>query len=224
MAIKKIPNYVLPEYQEAVKNKINWEIEREKAVLLIHDMQVYFTDAYDKAGEPFQTIIRNMIALKEVCKENNIPVVYSAQPEGQLPSQRGLLLDFWGEGIPAGQKKQDIIKELQPDTDDLVITKWRYSAFENTSLEELMKKWGKSQILITGIYAHIGCLTTAVAASMKNIKPFVIADAMGDFSREKHCLSLEYIGQLAGMILDTAQAVEVLKNHDAGSVKPELSA
>jgi len=207
MAINKIMDYSITKIDGLIQNKVHWDIVKEEVVLLIHDMQVYFTDAYDKNGKMYQTMLNNIKKVKAECKKNNIPVVYSAQPEGQTVMQRGLLLDFWGMGIPVGEKKHDIIRELYPEKDDIVITKWRYSAFENTELEKLMGKWGKNQLIITGIYAHIGCLITSVNASMKNIKPFMISDALGDFSQAKHKMALEYVSQLSGMVMSTELAL-----------------
>ena len=77
---------------------------------------------------------------------------------------------------------------------------------------------GKHQLIITGIYAHIGCLATSVNASMKNIQPFIIADAMGDFSEEKHKMALEYISQLSGMVIDTEEFLNGFKKNKELSI------
>lgn len=214
VGIKRIDSYDMPTLDILSTNKVRWTLEVKQAVLLIHDMQKYFTEAYHQEEALYQVFVTNMIKIRTFCKKMSIPVIHSAQPAGQSKEQRGLLLDFWGTGIPEGEKKQNIIEELKPDSSDIVVTKWRYSAFENTNLYQIMSDMGKSQMIITGIYAHIGCLSTAVAASMKNIKPFFIADAMGDFSREKHCMALEYVSQLAGIVINTEQLIDDQKVFD----------
>lgn len=208
MGIKKIKEYKLPVADEIPQNKISWKFDKNNAVLLIHDMQQYFLEAYDSQSLLYKSLLQNIKTIKTFCVENNIPVVYSAQPKGQTDEQRGLLLDFWGKGIPQNGVSEEIIEQLQPDINDIIITKWRYSAFENTELHDVLKRLDKNQLIICGIYAHIGCLTTAVTAFMRGIKPFFVADAMADFSKEKHLMALEYISQLAGKVVTIKDIVE----------------
>lgn len=92
-----------------------------------------------------------------------------------------------------------------PDDSDTVLVKWRYSAFHRSPLEEKLKEAGRDQLIITGVYAHIGCMTTATDAFMRDIKPFFVADALADFSREEHLMALNYVAGRSGRVVMTEE-------------------
>ena len=108
---------------------------------------------------------------------------------------------MWGPGLNAHPDQQKIVEALSPQADDKVLAKWRYSAFKRSPLAEMMKEMGRDQLAICGVYGHIGCLTTALDAFMHDIKPFMIADAIGDFSLEDHLMTLNYVAGRCGMVV-----------------------
>jgi bifunctional isochorismate lyase/aryl carrier protein len=69
----------------------------------------------------------------------------------------------------------------------------------------MLKESGRDQLIITGVYAHIGCMTTATDAFMRDIKPFFVADALADFSREEHLMSLKYVAGRCGRVVMTEE-------------------
>ncbi|RYZ42458.1 MAG: isochorismatase family protein [Myxococcaceae bacterium] len=211
MALPAIAPYPMPGAADLPRNKIAWTPEPKRAVLLIHDMQRYFVDAFTQGQSPVTELVANIQRLRAHCTALGIPVVYSAQPPDQTPEQRGLQLDFWGKGLRGGpEQKQKIIDALAPAEGDILLTKWRYSAFRNTRLMEVMRDQGRDQLIICGIYAHIGCLQTASDGSMSEVRPFLVADAVADFSREKHQLALDYASQLVAFVTSTQQLMDAM--------------
>ncbi|HSC69317.1 MAG TPA: isochorismatase family protein [Cellvibrio sp.] len=205
MAIPKIAPYSLADAAQLPANKISsnqvsWPIDASKAVLLVHDMQAYFVDFYQRDAEPMASLIRNIQTLKAACKAAGIPVVYTAQPGDQKKEDRALLTDFWGPGLAANPALTDIVEQLAPAADDIQYTKWRYSAFKRTPLREFMRAQKRDQLIICGVYAHIGILSTALEAFMEDIEATVVADAVADFSLADQQMALNYIAQRCGYI------------------------
>ena len=201
MAIPRIEEYAGPINSSFPKNKVNWKVNPDEAVLLIHDMQDYFLDFFGQDSLQIKNLVKNIQDLKKECKRRGIKVIYSSQPDKQSVEDRGLLNDFWGKGIDTAAHRKAITPLLAPDDDDIVITKWRYSAFERTNLKELLAEMHCSQIIITGIYGHIGCLQTACHAFMMDIKPFLIGDCIADFNLDSHQWTLDYVARNCGQVL-----------------------
>ena len=227
MALPKIAPYSYREQEH--QNRVNWRVDPARAALLVHDMQRYFVRAFEleRDGQPLpdaqiNIAIANIRRLLDAAHAANIPVYYTAQPPRQNPADRRLLTDFWGDGLQDDENAQ-ILDELAPTEADTVLTKWRYSAFVRSPLEEQLKDLGRDQLIIGGIYAHIGCLTTALEAFMRDIQPFMVVDALADFTAEEHRMACEYASGRCARVLNTA---EVLENINTGALvtadEPEL--
>lgn len=210
MGIPAIFPYSMPVEAELPANKVAWQPEPQRAVLLIHDMQNYFLMAYNTTESPVVELFSNISRLRNQCAKLGIPVVYSAQIGGQSPEERGLLQDFWGPGMEADPFQSQIAAEVAPSEQDLVMTKWRYSAFQKTNLLQVIQEHGRDQLIVSGIYAHIGCLLTSCEAFMQDIQPFFVADAVADFSLEKHKLALTYASERCAVTLTTRQLLAAL--------------
>lgn len=196
MAIPRISSYPLPSSRP--ENRTEWQINPSKAVLLVHDMQSYFVNFYDIRQAPMRSLIQQINSLIVAAKAAGVPVVYTAQPANQHPKDRALLTDFWGTGLT--EQDTSILPALAPTADDKVYTKWRYSAFKRSTLLEDMQAQGRDQLIICGIYAHIGILSTALDAFMYDIKAFVVADAVADFSEAEHLHAMEYVSSRCGQV------------------------
>jgi bifunctional isochorismate lyase/aryl carrier protein len=215
MAIPKLQAYALPTAADIPANKVDWAFEPARAALLIHDMQEYFLNFWGENSAMMETVVANIKALRDFAKKHNIPVYYTAQPKEQSDEDRALLNDMWGPGLTRSPEQQRVIAALAPDEADTVLVKWRYSAFHRSPLEELLKETGRNQLIITGVYAHIGCMTTATDAFMRDIKPFFVADALADFSREEHLMSLKYVAGRSGRVVMTEELLPLPASKEA---------
>ncbi|PPK62591.1 isochorismatase family protein [Actinokineospora auranticolor] len=210
MGLPTIAPYPMPAESELPKNRVEWVPDPDRAVLLVHDMQNHFLRAFDTTASPVVDLVLNIAALREVCRMLGVPVVFSAQPGGQRPDERGLQLDMWGNGIGQDPADAEIVAGLAPGGSDILMTKWRYNAFHRTELADVMAEHRRDQLIVTGIYAHIGCLMTTADAFMRDVQAFLVADAVADFSAEDHAMALRYAATRCGTTVTTTRLIEQL--------------
>jgi isochorismate hydrolase len=198
MGIPPIKPYPLPGAGELPDNVAGWKAEPDRAVLLVHDMQRYFVRPFpDQVRGP---LVRTIATLLGRCRDREVPVVYTAQPGGMTDEKRGLLKDFWGPGMRVDPADREVVEPLGPRSADLVLTKWRYSAFFASDLLAGLRALGRDQLVVCGVYAHVGVLMTAVDAFSNDIETFLVADAIADFSAEYHRLALDYAARCCAVV------------------------
>jgi isochorismate hydrolase len=198
MGIPPIAAYPLPVAGELPDNVVGWTPEPDRAVLLIHDMQRYFLRPFP---DPIRVpLVSTVAGVLDRCRAQGVPVAYTAQPGGMTEEQRGLLKDFWGPGMTVAPGDREVVEPLTPLPGDRVHTKWRYSAFFNSGLLADMRALGRDQLIVCGVYAHVGVLATAVDAYTHDIQPFIVADGTADFSAQYHRLALAYAARRCAVV------------------------
>lgn len=218
MPIPSIPPYDIPQAPSGAA--VGWTPDPDRSALLVHDMQNYFIDAYEPNQDPIRSAIANIRALVDAADDAGVPVFYSVQPPRQQSARRGLLSEFWGSGMQT-ERDAEVIAPLSPRAHHHVVTKWRYSAFQRTDLGQSLAFAKRDQLLICGVYGHMGCQVTAADAFMDDIQAFLVRDAIADFSADDHARAIGWVARRAGRVLDTDDVVECL---GAARLKQEVHA
>jgi bifunctional isochorismate lyase/aryl carrier protein len=210
MPIPTIAPYPMPARHHLRPGPAAWRADPRHAVLLIHDMQRYFVSFFPADRSPTRHLLANVRALRGAAAALGIPVVFTVQPGRMSRTDRGLLYDVWGEGMSDAAEARGIVEELAPGPGDLVVTKYRYSAFHRTGLAADLARMGRDQLVVCGVFAHIGCLLTACDAYSHDIQPFLVADAVADFTAEDHLMALDYAARRCAVTVTTEDLIAAL--------------
>src|ERR1700744_6347313 len=161
----------VPEYE--IRERVR--IDPARTALVVVDMQ---NDFVRQGGgllvpdaEPTLPAVR---ALLELARAHGMRVVYSqdthreGDPEWQI----------WPEHAREGSWGWEIIDDLAPGRDDIVLRKLRYDAFYGTPLDHLLRLWGVDTLVICGTVANICVHYTAASAALRWYKVVIPRDAI----------------------------------------------
>ncbi|MGW1144322.1 isochorismatase family protein [Streptomyces sp. NPDC002454] len=196
--IPRIAGYPMPGEADLPPNTARWTVRPDRAALLVHDMQEYFLRPFVPAQR--RELVENVALLRDGCARLGMPVAFTAQPGSMTPQQRGLLNDFWGPGMRLDPDDRAVTAALAPRGGEQVFTKWRYSAFHRSGLLPWLRHQGRDQLVICGVYAHVGVLATALEAFTHDLETFLVADAVADFCAEDHRLALDYAARRCAVV------------------------
>ena len=203
--IPAIGAYPMPVRDDLPGNIAPWVVDPDRAVLLVHDMQRFFLRPFP--DDVRTALVANTAAVRDRCRAAGVPIAYTAQPGGMTPTERGLLKDFWGPGMKVDPADRAVVEPLGPEPGDWQFTKWRYSAFFRSDLLGRMRHHGRDQLVVCGVYAHVGVLMSAVEAFTNDIEAFLVADAVADFSAEHHRMAVEYAAERCAVVVTAAEVL-----------------
>ncbi|UDY24266.1 isochorismatase family protein [Nocardioides sp. Kera G14] len=207
MALPDLISYPTP--VELPTSRATWELDPSRTAVLVHDLQRYFLRPYAPDCGALRDALDHTAAIVAAARAAGSPVFYTAQTgrQGEVGQPvRGLQGDLWGGGMSPIPEHTEIVPEVAPAAGDTVLVKHRYSAFAHSDLEVCLAARGRDQLVITGVYAHIGVLATALDAFQREIHPFVVGDGVADFSADAHDRALAQVASCTGVVA-SAEAV-----------------
>jgi ureidoacrylate peracid hydrolase len=218
-------------------------IDPSKTAVLVVDMQNDFGATggmFDRAGvdiRMIQRVVEPIAKVLRVARAAHIPVIYIkmehqpdlsdtgptdggywvknrifsigtavAAPDGS--ASRILVKDTWNT---------EILKTLAPEPNDIVISKYRYSGFYQTSLDDTLKARRIKHLIVTGCTTSVCVESTVRDGAFRDYSCIVLGDCTAE-PLGHHDASLALIEKLFGWVSSSQQFVDAL-----GAVSPSFA-
>lgn len=179
-----------------------------ESALLIIDMQRFFLESSSHAYVPLaEPIIENVQRLLDAYRGASSPVVFTRHALCQGESA-GAMGRWWGDVVYDDQERSRIIPQLASQAGEVVLRKTRYNAFTGTDLEKLLRKWGTTSVVITGVMTHLCCETTARDAFVRDFDVYFVTDATAAKSEDLHMASLKTLADGFATLAKTDEVIQ----------------
>ena len=187
------------------------------AVLVIDFVRAYVTPGAALYSPPVVAAVAATPPLLDAARAAGVPVIYTRvlyHPNGRdgglfvrkIPALRAM--------VP-GEPLAEIVPELPPGADDLVITKQYASAFFGTHLAATLTAQGIDTLVIAGCSTS-GCVrATAVDAIQHGFLPVVVRDCVGDRRAEPHDANLFDMQAKYGEVMERDAVIAFLRRASA---------
>ncbi|OYV47926.1 MAG: hypothetical protein B7Y73_09945 [Acidocella sp. 35-58-6] len=156
----------------------------KKTALLVIDVQnIYAAPESPLYVSSIEHSLANINLLIEAFSKAAKPVIYVRHVHRADGRDAGRMFDFGGAAEPVsfveGAEESAYVPQLHIADAGLHITKRRYSSFEGTELDGILRSLGCDGVAICGYMTNFCCDTTARAAHDKDYFVDFIADATG---------------------------------------------
>lgn len=180
------------------------EIDVQRSAVIVVDMQHAFCSKegmFDKIGwldeEKVQKVINADKRVIEAARNAGMKLIYlrmayrpdysnAGGPESpNYWKEVGMVKmrenpEWHGDFVTKGTWDWEIIDELEPEEEDIIVDKNRYSGFSNTELDSILQTFNIKYLIFTGIATNVCVESTLRDAYFAEYFPILVKDACGN--------------------------------------------
>ena len=160
----------VPEYETYDEVRV----DPAKTAVIVVDMQNDFVREGGSLVVPdAEGTVPKIQGLLDLARESGMKVVFTQDTHADGDPE----WEIWPEHVREGSWGWEIVEELAPREDELVIRKVRYDAFYGTHLDHYLRVWGADTLIICGTVANICVHYTAASAALRWFEVVIPRDA-----------------------------------------------
>lgn len=233
----------IPMYVKIMAKPDSIAFDAARTAIIVVDMENDFGTKggmFDRAGIDISMIQKTINPTSNVlaaARKAGIKIIYLKMgysqdlsdlgSEGSPNRMRHLQIMHVGDTMtaPTGIKSRilirdtwntDIITQLQPQTDDIIVYKTRFSGFYQTQLDSILKSQNIKYLIITGCTTSICVESTIRDATFRDYSPIVLEDCTAEpigygLSRSNHEASLLNIQVLFGWVSTSSEFIKAIQ-------------
>ncbi len=185
---------------------IDEKTNKEKVTILIIDMLNEYLDTDGKIYcSECREIIPNIKKLIDFVREKRFPIVYvnTSHINDKDPET-----EKWGVHALRGSWGAEVIPELKPLEDDIIVFKRTYDGFYNSELEITLRSLETKTVVTCGIHTHVCVLMTSVGAFYRGFKVIALEDCITTGYKPNHESRLRFYKTHIGELLKLNEFIE----------------
>lgn len=205
------------------------EIDLQRTAVLVIDMQNAFVNKggmFDLSGKDMEYIAKTIVPNRNiirVARDRGIKVIYAVHritadmkeigpmSRFSLTPERLKNPEVRNGSILEGTWGTEIIDELKPREDEIVIVKRRFGAFSGTELDMMLRTYDIRYLIFTGVATNICVETSLREASQLQYLPVLVSDACAASDPTRQQSSIDNIKEIFGWVTTSDQVLKALK-------------
>lgn len=184
-------------------------INKSKTALIVIDLQKGISQMEAKPHAA-KDVIANAAKLADAFRKNSMPVFLVRVSMGPGTALRAMSDESFQRPANVAPDWSDLVAEMTPQANDIVITKRQWGAFYGTELELSLRRRDIDTIVLCGIATDYGVESTARFAYEYGFQQIFAEDAMSSRSEEQHNAAVKYVLRRIGRVRKTEEILKAL--------------
>lgn len=187
---------------------------QKPAVLVVDFIRAYTTEGAPLFAPDVVTAVSETVDLLDLARQKNVPIIYTQVLYNKNGLDGGIFVQKVAvlRTMVPGEPLAEIVPELPPAAEDVIVIKQYASAFFGTSLAAMLTSMGVDTIILTGCSTS-GCIrATAVDGMQYGFRVIVPRECVGDRHQAPHEANLFDINSKYGDVVGKTAVMEYLQN------------
>lgn len=172
-----------------------------KTAVVVIDMINDFVTGVFKSERAVK-IVPNIKRLLKFARKQGVPIVYAT--DAHLPNVDPEF-EVWGPHAIKGSWGAEIIDELKPEKGDFRVLKRKYSAFQGTDLDMLLRELKIYTLILTGVVTDICIQHTAADAFFRGYRVIVPQDCVEAVDAPTQNAAIKFLRKAYGAQITTTK-------------------
>ena len=211
-------------YQVCPSDNTELKLEKANTALLVIDLQRVYTKLADKdqrwnafSKRLNETVLPNVKKIEALFRKNKQDVIF-ARIACHLKDGRDRSLSQKMSGwnnilITLDDDDSQIIDDIAPVNDEIVVTKTTDSALTGTNLRLILNNLGIKTVVCAGIFTDQCVASTVRSLSDESFNVVVLEDACAAGTMELHNAELTIINNIYAKVCSTDDLIKILSSN-----------
>jgi len=173
----------------------------KKAVIVVDMINDFVTGKL--GSKRAQNIVPHIASLLKKARKQGVPILYLRDSHTTEDKELGI----WGEHAMKDTTGSEIIPELKPEKNDIVIEKRWYSGFVDTQLPAILKKMEVDTLIFAGVSTDICVQNNVGHAYFSGYRTIVPLDCTASIDEAAQEQALKYMKNIYGAKITTSEKV-----------------
>lgn len=148
-------------------------------------------------------IVPNIASLLKKARKQGIRIIYLR--DAHTTDDREIAI--WGQHAMKGTQGSEIVPQLKPENNDIVIEKKWYSGFVDTELHSILTEMGADTLIFVGVSTDICVQNNVGDAYFSGFRTIVPEDCTASIAEAAHEQAIEYMKNIYGAEITTSDKV-----------------
>lgn len=167
------------------------------ALLVVDVIQEFEHEDGDALLESFERRQPALVRVLDEARGADIPVIYANDNFGVWDGDAGRIVERALSG-----RGGELVREVAPRDGDRFVVKPRYSAFDRTPLDLILRELEVERILLAGAATEMCVVQTAIDAKEEGLKVTILAEACATADERMEQLAFEYAERVVGAVVE----------------------